>query len=468
MAEPGTPDWWLDRLYRKLHARAPIIRDYDLWYTGEHPAPAGHEKAGPLLVRLLDTIGLNMLSVVAQAPQDRMEIAGFTVDGKASDDAWELWEANKFGIHSEQVREERMGLSAAYVMVDPNDGEPIYTPEHPEQCITENTPGRTTTAAGLKVWFDDTSSTPMVKAFLDLGGQVYTYAAPTRIFANVRTQLAMKPAWELQEEGTGPNSLGEVSIVPFLNRERMLKAPLPEWWPALKPQKRINKTLMDRMANQDQGAFKAMWATGLDIPVDPETQQPVEPFQKAIDRMFVNENPEGKFGQLEADEIKQLLDAVRDDIVDCAIVVPTSPDAIMGKLVNVSGDGLKLAQVSELKRTKRHIRIEGEGYETVTRLGLKAAGKSVANPNRMSTIWTNPEFRTEGELSDAATKALANGVPHEVVWEKYYGATPDQQRDWRERLDQDGFQPIVDRLTRPPAPQQEPTGGDPGQPVVGG
>jgi hypothetical protein len=91
--------------------------------------------------------------------------------------------------------------------------------------------------------------------------------------------------------------------------------------------------------------------------------------------MFVNENPAGKFGQLEAEDIKQMLEAVRDDVADCAMVVPTSPDQILGKLVNVSGDGLKLAQVSEIKRVRRHMKFDEESFEEVARLTLKASGK---------------------------------------------------------------------------------------------
>jgi hypothetical protein len=59
----------------------------------------------------------------------------------------------------------------------------------------------------------------------------------------------------------------------------------------------------------------------------------------------------------------------------------------------------------------------------------------------MTTTWRNPEYRTEAELSDAATKALSNGVPHEAVWEKFYGATPDEIRDWRSKLDSQALSP---------------------------
>lgn len=431
MTEPGSPDWWLDRLYKRLRARTPQIKEWDDWYTGAHPVPAGHEDAESLFARVMEAVGLNMLALVTDAALDRMAITGFKVDGRTNDDVWNIWQANNFDLGSEQVRQEKMALSESYVLVDPNGGSPLLTPEHPEQCIVEHVAGSTRTrAAALKVWFDDLGATPLVRAMLQVGAQVYGYAAPTRLYADSRYAMAQRPTWELQPAETGPNSLGEVSLVPFSNRARMLRDPLPEFHPAIPVQKRINKTLLDRVATQDRGSFQAMWATGLKIPRDPVTKKPVEQFIKAIDRMFINENPDGKFGQLDADDISQLLAAVRDDVADCAMVVPTSPDQILGKLVNVSGDGLKLAQVSEVKRVRRHMRHEAEPWEDVARLALKGAGKSVPNAERMTTEWTNPEYRTDTEQANAATVAINAGMPEEVAWERYFNATPDEVRDW--------------------------------------
>lgn len=437
MAIPGSPDWWLDRLYKRLRDRQPRIKLWDDWYTGRHPVPKGYEDAEALFQRLMETVGLNMLAVVTNAALDRMEITGFEVSGKSNDDVWEIWQDNNFDFGSEQVRQEKMALSESYVMIDPNSGSPIMTPEHPEQCIVETgwEPGvGFVRRAGLKVWLDEAAAEgPTVRAWLDLGvGGIHSYAAPTRVFNNTtsRSSLALKPAWEFQPQQSGPNSLGEVAMVPFVNGGRMLATPVPEFEPAIIPQRRINKTLLDRMAMQDQGAFKAMWATGIKIPRDPATNKPVEGFIKAINRTFVNEDPNGKYGQLEAEDIKQMLEAVQSDITDCATVVPTSADQIMGKLVNVSGDGLKLAQNSEVKRVKRHIRHESEPWEDTARLLLKAAGKSVPNDGRMKTTWANCEYRTDTEQANAATVAISAGMPQKVAWAKYFGATPDEVDKW--------------------------------------
>lgn len=456
MADAGSPDWWLDRLYKRLRDRQPHIRDYDKWYSGEHPAPNGSAKAAELLARLLDTVGLNILPRLSDAAFERMQVEGFKVDGKHSDDVWEIWQGNNFDAASRMVLQDKGALSESYVMVDPNlnaAGVPTMTPEHPEQAVTEDVPGAPGVQPhrmGLKVYVDETSGSPLRWAYLHGPERVEVFAAPTRVGG-----WAIKPQWEYQGSLSGDNPLGECALVPFTNRPRMLKEARPEWWPALPIQRRINKTLLDRMAMQDEGAFKAMWATGLSIPTDPETGQPVEPFKRALDRLFVNENEEGKFGQFEAEDIKQMLEAVKDDVMAGAIVVPTPPDQFLGEIVNVSGGGLEAARDSLTRRVNLHKDRDGESFEAVARLALKAAGKDVPNVNAMTTNWADVENVTVAAKADAAVKWAATGVPQEALWERFLGASPDEIKAWS-RLNDDratreagiGVKAVRDAATR--------------------
>jgi hypothetical protein len=431
VADAGTPDWWLDRLYKRLRSRQSLIKSYDAWYSGEHPAPQGHEKATLLLQRLLETVGLNILPRLADAATERMQVEGFKVNGKHSDDVWAIWQGNNFDAGSRMVLQEEKALSESYVLVDPNTnaaGVPTMTPEHPEQAIVEHVPGIGVAPyrMGLKVLVDDTGDVPLRYAFLQGPDRIEVFAAPTR----VSTGWAVRPGWEYQESLSGDNPLGECPLVPFTNRPRMLKESRPEWYPALPIQKRINKTLLDRMAMQDEGAFKAMWASGLAIPVDPETGKPVEPFKRALDRMFVNEDPEGKFGQFEAEDIRQMLLAVKDDVMAGAIVVPTPPDQFLGEIVNVSEGGLEAARDSLTRRVNLHKDHDGESFETVARLTLKAAGKDVPNAQAMETNWADVENVTVAAKADAAVKWRSVNVPDAALWERFLGASPDEIKTW--------------------------------------
>ena len=447
MADPGSPDWWLDRLYKRLRDRQQVIAEWDMWYSGEHPAPAGYEKAGPVLFRLIDTTGLNTLAKVTDAAHERMHVEGFKVGGKINDDIWEIWQGNNFDAASRMVFQDMMSLSESYVLVDPNPnaaGYPTMTPEHPEQCITETLPGTAADRVGLKVYVDDTGESPLRYAYLYTADSVDVYAAPSRIGG-----WALKPQWEHQPSLSGGNPLGECPLVPFPNRPRLLRSPRPEWFPALSVQKRINKTLLDRMAMQDAGAFKAKWATGLQIPVDPATGEPVEPFKVAIDRLFVNENKDGKFGQFEAEDIRMMLQAVSDDVKHAAVLVATPPDQLLGEIVNVSEGGLEAARDSLTRRVMLHKDFVEEPLETTGRLTLKASGKDVPNVSGMTTYWREDDNVTLGAKADAAVKWSTLGVPLEALWERFLGAGPDEIKEWRRLRDEEATSdPIAAALLR--------------------
>lgn len=435
MADPGTPEWWRDRLYAALRKRQPTIKAWDDWYSGDHPAPAGNEKAQDLLVRLLDTVGLNILGKVTDAAHERMQVSTFKVNGEPNADIMAIWNGNRFAARSRTLFQEMMGLSEALVLVDPNlnqAGVPTMTVEHPEQAIVEDvhTPGESERRIGLKSFIDDTQGDPLRYVYLNDDDEIRVWAAPSR-----GSGWAQRPGWEYQESLSGDNELGECSLVPFRNRARLLRDPRPEWWPALGTQRRINKTLLDRMAMQDEGSFKAMWATGLQIPTDPETGRPVEPVKRALDRLFVNEDPDGKWGQFEAEDIKQLLEAVKDDVTWAAVLVPTPPDQLLGEIVNVSEGGLEAARDSLTRRVNLHKDTVGESLEIVARLALKAAGKDVPDVAALSTGWESTENATEGAKADAAVKWSTLGVPDEALWERFLGASPEEIGKWSEARD---------------------------------
>ncbi len=465
MAEPGTPDWWLDRLYKRLRDRRPQIQEWDDWYSGDHPPPQAYASARPLLQRLLECVGANFLSLVVNAAHERMHIEGFKVNGTINDRIWGIWQGNNFDAKSRQVFQESMALSEAYIMVDPTRnraGFPTVTPEHPEQCITERVPGSQDLAAGIKVWLNDLGERPMRMASVILPDKVVTYSAPTRGYD---PGFALSPRWEFQETLSGDNTLGEVSLIPFPNRPRMLKENRPEFYQAIPIQRRINSSLLHRMVNQETGSFKQKWTTGMEIPVDPLTGEQVEPFNVAIDKLFMAEDPTVRFGQFEPEDIAQLREAVQDDAQHIAAIVPTPPDYLLGKMSNISAEGLKAAQASLISRIKMHGDFQDEPLETVARLMLKANGDDVPNVSSMTTVRRNPEFRTEGELVDALVKMSTLNVPRQAVWERW-GATPDEITEWTRQLNENAADPVTAALLAglnpsptPPGTPNAPAGG---------
>jgi hypothetical protein len=472
VAEPLSPDWWLNRLFADLLTRRDFIDLADQWYSGPQPVPYGYDKASDLLKQFHDEANANFSALLVDSCVERLHVEGFKVDGQINDDAWEIWQSNGFDLGSEQVFLDRLALGEAAILVDPErnaDGLPTITPEHPSQTIVEYRPGRMRErAAGLKVWIDDLLDEPALMATVYLPDAVVTYAAPagSNFHRNgtIRTGepvMVPAPAWELQPSKSGRHDLGEVPLVAFPNRPRMMSSGLTEFDRTLPIQKRINRTILDRLTNQHFGAFKQKWATGIEVPLDPVTGNPVEPFNSAIDRAFIAEDPAARFGQFQPEDISSLLAAVSDDVKQMAALVPTPPHYLLGDLVNLSAEALKAAEAALVSRVRMHMRHIGEPLEAVMRLALKAGGKASPSYAAMETRWRNPEFRTEGELVDALTKMKTLGVPNEALWERW-GATPDEIKDWKAQQASEAqrVSPLggLDGLLNPgqPQPPQQP------------
>lgn len=467
VATSESPEWWRDRLYTRLVARLHNLQQADQWYSGPHVVPTGYKNAQRVLQTLQTAANANFLSLLVDAAHERMHPQGFRIDGENSTDIWDIWQGNELDAGSEQVFLESMALGESSLLVDParnQFGYPTVTPEHPAQTIVAYRPGsRTVRAAGLKVWLDDWPTPPVLMAMLYLPDRVYAWSAP--VSDQTRTDPAwnwdwpyvyypqtgpfdqanaVTPSWTAEDALGGKNELGEVPLVDFQCRPRMLKPGSPEFTPVIPVQQRINKTILDRLINQEFGAFKQKWVTGMELPVDPLTGNPREPFNVSVDRLFVAESELTKFGQFQPEDLDPLLRAVNDDVQHMAAIVPTPPHYLLGTLVNLSAEALKAAEAALVSRVRRHMRNYEEPLETVARLMLKAAGKSVPNVSGMETVWRNPEFRTEAELTDALIKMASIGVPQEALWERW-GATPQEIDRWKKMAP--SLPPIVARET---------------------
>lgn len=430
--EPLSPDWWVRRLHKQLTDRQKPLQILQDYYDGNHPLPFLPEKARDEFRRLLKMARANYMKLVVDAVVGRLQVMGIrmsSAEDEPDDRAWRIWQANRMDADSRLVFAESVKLGTSYMLVEPNKadpGLPLVTPEHPSQAIIEYQPGsRRKKAAGLKCYLDDWTGT--VVATLYLPEKVHTFTAEHR-------EGVQEFRWQVDEERTGPNPLGEVPLVEYANQPQMLDPGTSEMAAVLDIQDRINKTLADRLMTQEYGAFRQKWATGVDIPLDPDTGKPVEPYKAAVDRMFIHENPEARFGDFNATDLRPLLDAVRDDIKDVAAISATPAHYLLADMVNLAAEAIKAGESGLISKVKDHMLYKGESVEDTARLYLKAAGDTRPVDHSAEVVWRNPEFRTEGELVDALIKMKTLGVPDEALWERW-GASPQEIARWKEIRD---------------------------------
>jgi hypothetical protein len=261
-----------------------------------------------------------------------------------------------------------------------------------------------------------------------------------------------------------PNPLGVVPIVPLINRPRLL--PLgaiegdSEIAQMIPLQDAVNATLENMMVAAEYQAFRQRWVTGLDIPVDPETNQPIEPFRAAIDRLFVSENPETKFGEFSQADLTQYVKVVEMYVQHVASQTRTPPHYFYLSGQFPSGESIKSAETGLVAKVRDKQVPFGEGWEEVMRLCHAVEGDERAQYSRAETMWGDPESRSEGEHVDATLKKKSLDVPWLQLM-RDLGYTPEQIREMRNMRAEDAFlaataaisqpAPIAPLLPAPPA-----------------
>lgn len=426
-----SPEWWLERLYDELCKRQKYAEVMRCYYDGDPPLAAIADKARDAFRRLLKQARLNVCGLVVDATAERMQVDGVRLgDSETGDDeAWRIWQANNLDAYSDLLLTETVKVGRGFMLIAPNPKDqrtPLVTAEDMTQAIVAYRPGSLRErVAGLKLWLDDWTGRLM--ATLYLPGFIYKFQAAQPKVGGV------KPTWERREikgeAWPAPNPLGVVSLIELRNRPDLLGRAHSEIEDVLDDQDRLNKTLIDRMMAQEFAAFRQRWMTGYEVPVDEATGQPIEPFKAAVDRLWVVEDENVKFGEFDATDLKPYLSAVEADIQHIAARTRTPSQYLLGTMVNISGDALKAAESGLVSKVRQRMRPFGEAFEDVVRLYLKAAGDD-RDASRCEVIWHNPEFRTEGELVDALTKMDKLGVPREALWERW-GASQTEIARWK-------------------------------------
>ncbi len=413
----------------------------DCYDQGDHPIPPGHRKAREAYRRFQQMARSNYCGLVVESLSERIRVLGFSSGSggnrKLDATAWGIWQANSLDADAGVVHHKMFALSRAYVMVSPNPldkSKPYITPEDPRQVIHEYDPviPRKVVAA-LKVWFDPTENTTLAiiytPDFLFYFRAVGSTISPDGTVAGTTGSVAWRAdGWEIDsDEGDGgyaANPLGEVPIVPFINRRE--RGGQGEFEDVTDIQDRINVTVLDRLVIQSTQAYRQRWMKGVEI--DDTDGNANNPFDIGADLMLAV--PEGKdvdFGEFQPTDIGQIVSASGDDVRTLAAITRTPPHYLLADVANISGEALAAVEVGLTSKARDRIAECSEGWEDVMRKAGVLAGVTIADD--CSVDFMDPERHTLAELSDAAVKWESAGVP------------------WRSRMKLLGFDPqSIDRM----------------------
>ena len=446
-----------DRLLEKLAAQRVHAAELWAWYEGEQDypvVPGRYRDAYRLLIELSRTPWARL---VVDTIAERLHVTGFRSGAVTTDaEAWRLFKASSMDADERLVYTEALVAGVGYLSVS-DDGK--IAPESVFELTHEPAPGnRRAVAAALKVY-------PLEPTLREWAAELYrpdaTYrwqtvlTEPPELGGFVLDGAVRKPP-EWESDGVAQNPLGVVTVVPFENRATILGGGVSELEDCIPLLRRIDKITLDLLLTSDVAAFRQKWATGLDVPKDPDTGKPVEPFKAAVDRLWVSDNPDTKFGTFEASDLGQYLKAKDAEIAALAAISRVPAHYLMqSNLANPpTAESLVASESGLVAKVRERQRRFGEAWERTEALAFALSG--AGEPPVLEVVWTDAEMRNPAQVADAAVKLSTIGVPQRALWE-YVGATPQQIAEWT--LDAAGAE-LVALATTP-----TPNGGTAGPPA---
>lgn len=398
MAENQDIKWALDSLASRA-ADYQLARDY---YDGKHrldfvPSELRHEFAS-----LLRRARLNMCPAVVTSVRDRLKLTGLTHSGEVkkdaegktvSDPAGEalaaVWRRNRMEQRAGEVHLEALTAGDAYLFVWPSTrtGKVTLYPNLAHMVTVkydDEEPDLISLAARL--WSEDDGRAALNLYYPD---RIEKYV--TRDPLSKEAQLGAK-IFEEAEESPVFNPYGKVPVFHFGNGAGCAGFGSSELKEAVPVQDALNKTMRDMLIGGEEQAFKQRYATGVELPTDPETGQKINPF--VANEFWAVKAADAKFGELEAANLEQLQKVKDGYKMDMAMVTGTPPHHFFaGGGTPPSGESLKTLEFRLTAKVEDRQVSFGNVWEEAFKFALSIEG--VAEGVELDALWRDATPRNE-------------------------------------------------------------------------
>jgi hypothetical protein len=448
---PGTNEWWLARLGRRLDDRRARMTRYEDYYEGRQPLAFVSDTFKMAFGDRFREFSSNFMSLVVDAHRERLQVQGirFGTSADADRDAWDWWQANRLDAESQTAFTESLVKGIVSILVWPNAaGEPEASIESPLQMVVETAPGQTwKRLAAMKRWLGDDDR---FHAELYLPDGIYKYVSIQKSADFTLASWSAVAAWQKAEVSGEAwpikNPIGIVPVVPIINRPRLNKqlpggAIVPDDGQSdiamvMSNQDVINKLRADMVNASDLAAFRQRWLTNFQVEIDEKTGQPIEPFKSAVDRLWIVPPPDPedpnakdyqpKFGEFEQTDVSPIVDGIAMEVQHLGAISHTPYHYLLPQSGQPpSGESLKSAETGLVAKVRDSQLYKGEALEEVFRLNFAFRGDARAKDTGAEIDWVNPESRPESTHTDAMSKWQALGIPDEVIWGEL-GLSPRQ------------------------------------------
>jgi hypothetical protein len=412
-------------------ARLGLVRRY---LKGDHDLPYMPKGAKAEFRHMAEKSVTNWLPLLSDTYAKGLFVDGYR-PAKATDNArpWSYWQANGLDARQSVAHRGALEYGTSYVLVRRSTGPvPLIRPLSPLRSLA---------------WYEDEDDD-----WPELGLVAKGRRGDTRLFevyqgGEVFTVEKPKDGDLVVSAGV-EHGLGRVPLVRF--RDRLDGEATGIIRPARILQDRVNEVVFATMIALQYASHRQRWATGLAIPVD-DAGNPVEPFQAAVNRLWVSDDPEVRFGEFAQTELSGHHATYDSTVRTLAATAQISPNILTGDLINLSADALAQMEAATQRKIAEFETLFGESWENVFRLAALAAGDAEAAADTSSQVrWRDTEARSLAQAVDAWGKAAQMlGIPPEELWEKIPGVTDQDVERWKEAAGKaDGMALLAAELQR--------------------
>lgn len=462
MALPSTELEWLTALSIRHDAEMQHLLAYDAEYELRSPLSYLH----PEIAR---EFGERMAQVVVAWPllvigslEERLDVEGFQLpdDDGADEEMWRVWQANNCDEESQLAHVDTLTMRRSYICVGANEDDPatpLVTFESPLEMYADVDPRNRRTRASIRRWIDNQDS------LVRLPERFSTLYLPN---VTVHYDYAAN-GW--RETGRDHHNLGEVPVVPMVNRARLGdRLGRSEMDPILPLSHAVNKLTTDMMVAAEFLAVPTRGFLGIGPDQFEDAQgNKLTAMQVAIGRLMAIPASADLVKQFEfaAAQLTNFETGVKL-LAQLTASIAGLPPHYLGMATDnpPSADSIRSNEARLVKRAERKQRSFGGPHEKAQRLVNRfQAGDWDPKLRQLATIWRDASTPTIAQRADASSKLKAERIISTRQAQRDQGYTPVQiARMEIEMADEDARTASVfklptaaeqaDQLALPPAP----------------
>lgn len=376
------------------------------------------------------------LGLVVTTVAQNLYVDGYRSPNDASQSnatGWSAWTANDLDARQIAVHRAALAYGVSYMTVlpgqDPVTGvaRPAMRGVSPRQMI----------AVYQDVAQDDWPMYAMRVEPSGKGGDVivsvydeeWKYVLSANVLGGVPSQVEFL---EPQRHG-----LGVCPVVRYCNMLDLDGESLGEVEPFIPVAARINKTDFDRLLAQHFSSWRVRTISGMSQP-DSDEEANRAKLRMRQDDILIAEDPDTKFGTLEATDLRPYVEAHRADVQGLAAVSQTPTTTLTGDMINLSAEALAEARAGLDQKVDERKRAFGKSHDQALRLAALIDGDaSAAADTDAHVTWQDTSVRSMNQAVEALGKAAQLlGVPPQALWARIPGVSRSDVEEWKQMAEE--------------------------------